>query len=329
MGVSLRRRGPGTHRPSHRPATSCGWPGLGRHLPRHRHPAAAPLRQGHRPGPAVHDPRPERFRRPAERRPHRAWAWPRPTSGSPKGDLHGHLQPLRQRPAETRPGPGRPLSLVPRLGRGTEAALRRLRRPQGSAAACWTTTTCCSTGTRLLADAQAGDRRPRAVRLRAGRRVPGHQRASGRNPLPALPGGAGTDGGRRRRPVDLLLPRRHGPQHPRLSQALSGSDDRDPGAELPQHAADPRRHQRGDRPGPGALHQESLVEPDRGPAAGPGDAARTRTIRRSSSSGGSSNIARRASTCGGRPCCFARRTTASSWKPNWRGGTSPSTSTAG
>ena len=38
----------------------------------------------------------------------------------------------------------------------------------------------------LLADPKAGPAGPRAVRLRAGRRVPGHQRPAGRDPLPAL-----------------------------------------------------------------------------------------------------------------------------------------------
>ena len=58
----------------------------------------------------------------------------------------------------------------------------------------------------LLADPQAGPAGPQAVRLRAGRRVSGHQRPAGRDPLPALARGQGADRGGRRRPVDLFLP---------------------------------------------------------------------------------------------------------------------------
>ena len=63
-------------------------------------------------------------------------------------------------------------------------------------------------------------RRPQALRLHPHRRVPGHQHPSGRHPLRPFARGKGADRGGRRRPVDLRLPRRHGPQHPRLPQAL-------------------------------------------------------------------------------------------------------------
>ena len=58
----------------------------------------------------------------------------------------------------------------------------------------------------LLEDPQAGPIGPRAVRLRAGRRVPGHQCPAGRDPLPPLAGGQGGDRRGRRRAVDLFLP---------------------------------------------------------------------------------------------------------------------------
>ena len=55
------------------------------------------------------------------------------------------------------------------------------------------------------------------------------------------------DGGRRRCPVDLRLPRRRHPQHPRLRGRLPRRPGRQARAELPLDADDPRRGQRGDR----------------------------------------------------------------------------------
>ena len=227
-------------------------------------------------------------------------------------------------------GAGRPLPLVPGVGRRAEAAVRRLRRPQGGGRACSTTTTCCSTGTPCWPIPQAGD----AVRKQFDCVLVDEYQDT--NALQAeilyqlSPGGQGADRGGRRRPVDLLLPRGHGPQHPRFSQALSRHDDRHAGAELPQHAADPRRHQPGDRPGHASDYTKNLwSQRTEGAAAGPGRPARTRTSRPTSSSGGSWSIARRASTCAARRCCFARRTTACCWKPSWPAATSPFTSTAG
>ena len=49
---------------------------------------------------------------------------------------------------------------------------------------------------------------------------------------------------RRRRPVDLPVPRRGRPQHPRVRGALPRRDGRAPGAELPLHPDHPRRRQR-------------------------------------------------------------------------------------
>ena len=61
---------------------------------------------------------------------------------------------------------------------------------------------------------------PRALPLGPGRRVPGHQP----RPVPAAAaarrGGREPDRRRRRRPVDLRLPRRRGPQHPRVRRRL-------------------------------------------------------------------------------------------------------------
>ena len=62
--------------------------------------------------------------------------------------------------------------------------------------------------------------------------------------------------GRRRRPVDLRLPRRRHPQHPRVRARLPRGRGGEAGAELPLHADDPRRRQRGDR-------QQPRTEPKR------------------------------------------------------------------
>ena len=82
--------------------------------------------------------------------------------------------------------------------------------------------------------------RPAAVQVRARRRVPGHQ---------SRPGGAGRargratsqrHRGRRRRPVDLQVPRRGHQQHPGVPRAVpAGAGGRAP-AELPLPGPDPR-----------------------------------------------------------------------------------------
>ena len=119
-----------------------------------------------------------------------------------------------------------------------------------------------------------------------------------------------------------------GPQHPRLSQALSRRHAGHAGAELSQHAADPRGRQPRDRPGPRAVHQEPLVGADGGPAAGAGhlrgrrrpDGIRDPPHPRASRRG--------ASTCGARRCSSAPRTTAFCWRPSWPPARFPFTSTA-
>ena len=67
------------------------------------------------------------------------------------------------------------------------------------------------------------------------------------------------DGGRRRRPVDLRLPGRQHPQHPRLRGRLPGRADDPAGAELPVDPDHPHRGQRGDQPQRGAQGQDALV----------------------------------------------------------------------
>ena len=69
----------------------------------------------------------------------------------------------------------------------------------------------------------------------------------------------GADGGRRRRPVDLRLPRRQHPQHPRLRAGLPQRHLDPAGAELPVHPDHPHRGQLGDRPQQGPQAEAALV----------------------------------------------------------------------
>ena len=82
----------------------------------------------------------------------------------------------------------------------------------------------------------------------AGRRVPGHQP----RPVPLAPAAdrraPQPGGGRRRRPVDLRLPRSRHPEHPRLRGRLPRRPRGQARAELPLDADDPRRRQRGRSP---------------------------------------------------------------------------------
>ena len=92
---------------------------LGRHLPRRRHACSAATARRSA-CPRVHDPRPGRFGGPAERGPHRAGAGQDRQAVPQEGNLHGHLQPLRQRPPEARRTCSPALSLVPGMGRRAE-----------------------------------------------------------------------------------------------------------------------------------------------------------------------------------------------------------------
>ena len=111
-----------------------------------------------------------------------------------------------------------------------------------------------------------------ALHLCAGGRVPGHQPSAeraGDQPGRREPSG---DRGRRRRPVDLRLPRRRHPQHPRVRAGLRRCPHRGAGAELPQHPEHPRRGQRGDR-------QQHRAQAE-GPVDRPGVRARHRPLPR-------------------------------------------------
>ena len=151
---------------------------------------------------------------------------------------------------------------------------RRSRRRTSS-----TTTTCCCTGrtcwrSRALAR-DVGDRFDHVL-------VDEYQdtnRLQSSILLALKPDGTRPHRRRRRRAIDLFVPRRDGAEHSRLSTTLRARRARrDARAQLPIDAADPRRVQRGDRPGARTLHQESLdrsrIRPE---AAARHDARRSRT----------------------------------------------------
>ena len=104
---------------------------------------------------------------------------------------------------------------------------------------------------------------PAPVPARAGRRVPGHQprpvhagARAGRARARSRPAGRAVRR-RRRRPVDLRLPRRDDPQHRRVRARLPARHDDRAGAELPLHPADPAGGQHGHR----QEHRPSSEEP--------------------------------------------------------------------
>ena len=110
---------------------------------------------------------------------------------------------------------------------------------------------------------------------RARRRVPGHQP----RPVPAAAAARlrarQPDGRRRRGPVDLRLPPRRHPQHPRLRARLPRGRGGQAGAELPLDPDDPLRRQRGGRAQPRAP-AEAALDRDRGRRAGAALRARRR-----------------------------------------------------
>ena len=93
---------------------------------------------------------------------------------------------------------------------------------------------------------------------RARGRVPGHQPRAVRAGQPARGRAPQRGGGRRRRPVDLPLPRRRRAQHPRLPQGLSGRARGPPGAELPLEPGHPRRRLQRHPQQPGARREEAV-----------------------------------------------------------------------
>ncbi len=110
-------------------------------------------------------------------------------------------------------------SVVRAVGRGHRQAAARLRRAQVAVQRARLRRPAAL----LARDDERGPHRQargRALRPRAGRRIPGHEPAAGRHPARAQARRAGRHGGRRRRPGHLLVPRRRGREHPRLPGSL-------------------------------------------------------------------------------------------------------------
>ena len=98
-----------------------------------------------------------------------------------KGTCLGDLLARRQQPRAAGAGAGARLPVVRRMGGRAEAPVRRLRRGQAAAARARLRRPAAVLGRDGgRAGARGADRR--ALRPRAGRRVPGHQPAAGRDP---------------------------------------------------------------------------------------------------------------------------------------------------
>ena len=96
----------------------------------------------------------------------------------------------------------------------------------------------------------------RALPLRPGRRVPGHQRHPDAFHRAARWAARQPPRRRRRRPVHLWLARSAHRQHPRLRSALPGDAGDPAGAELPLHCQHPRRRQWAHHPQPRPPRQD-------------------------------------------------------------------------
>ncbi len=200
-------------------------------------PGAAPRRRGHRPRPALRRLRHGRPAGPDEADPARG----RPADHrrvqaerDPGRHLAGEERDARRRRSSPQNAHTHREREIARLFRRYQARLQlgrraRLRRPAARG------------GAALPGGARGPGAIPGPVALPPRRRVPGHE-------PPAVPVGQGPRGGApeplrrgRRRPVDLLLARRRHPQHPGLRARLPRRHRREARAELPLHAADPRR----------------------------------------------------------------------------------------
>ena len=244
-----------------------GEPGVAEHVPPLRRPAAAAVRGARRAAAELHDLRYERRAANAQAR-----------DRSPR-DQHAQLharsdrraisaaknklitadkyEPRSGQPAEPRRRRG--LSGLPRAA--ARLVGRRFRRPAAAR--------------RAAAVRQRRDSRRtrRALSLRAGRRVPGHEPGAVCDPAGAVdrlsePGGDG-----RSRSVDLRLARGGPQQHSGVRARLSAGEGRAARAELSQHEADPARRRRADRPQP-AAQEEGAVDRERRGRAGAADVVR-------------------------------------------------------
>ena len=222
---------------------------LRRHFPFDRRAAVARLRAAARPRSAIHHSRPRGFGRPHELCAPRA---------RPVGDARSAFRPRERALRSIRASSTAAPRSAETLGRhfpwcaAIEEALRGLFAAYVEAKQ---RQSVLDYDDLLLYFAQMmqepDDRRRsrRALRPSAGRRIPGHQPPAGRDRAGAAAAGARADGGRRRRAVDLFVPRRHGAQHPRFPDRLrSAGASRHARSQLSLDQTHSRRLQRGDRP---------------------------------------------------------------------------------
>ena len=183
--------------------------GMGRHVPRRRRAAPSRVRLRARPRPGLHDPRPRGLRRPDEPGAQRPRVRQDGAAIPDQGDVPRDLLALRQRRGAARGGPGAFVPVVRGLGRRPALDLRRLRRGQAGAGRPRLRRPAALLGAeRRRSRPRRRDRR--SLRPRHGRRVSGHQPPAVLDPAGAEARRARADRRRRRRPVDLSLPRCHG-----------------------------------------------------------------------------------------------------------------------
>ena len=235
----------------------CARPGLGRHVPRDRQPAAAAARRGARPVPRLHGPGSNGYRRPDGPDPGRAGVRPGRAAVPAQGHARRRLLAHGERPHQARRGARARVPVVRGGGRAHPHDLRTLYRAQARAERARLRRPAPVLGRAL----PPPGRRPRdlgAVRPHPGRRVPGHEPAPGRHPRVAPPRRRRPDGRGRRRPGDLRVPERDRRQHPRVPVAVPRDDDREARTQLPVDAPDPRGDERGDRAQPAASREDPV-----------------------------------------------------------------------
>ena len=202
-----------------RPRPRRGDAGLCRHVPFDRRAAAARICVAARARSAIHHPRSRGFGDLMNWARHAA-GLSRPARPVPdQGDLPLDLFARRQFAAPTRGDARRGIFPGRRRTRKRCASCSRAMSRPSSASACSITTTSCSISRRCSPSPKSPPR-SRPLRSSAGRRIPGHQPAAGRDRAGAAARRARAHGGRRRRAVDLFVSRRDGAQHSRLSAEL-------------------------------------------------------------------------------------------------------------
>ena len=229
---------------------------LCRHVPFDRRAADPRIRAAARPRSAIHHPRPRGFGRSDESRAPRGRAIANQGALPHQGDVPRHLFARRQfaRCARRRRlGKHFPWAAAHEDAlRGLFAAYVEMKQRHGVL----DYDDLLLYFAQMLAepDIAADDRRP--LRPSAGRRISGHQSPAGGNRAGAAPSGARADGGRRRRAIDLFLPRRDGAQHPRFSAKFRAAGARrHAGAQLPLVTGDPGGGQRSHRAGARTVRQ--------------------------------------------------------------------------